>query len=80
MDNSNPLIRLSIFGRLKKMVGSYRGEELTVTDRRILRGLYKRNLRDFDDELNDYAKNTSLFKRIKDSFVGGDEPNFQSLP
>lgn len=40
MDSKNPIIKLSIFGRLKRMVGTYRGNKLELLDRRILRGLY----------------------------------------
>ena len=50
MESKNPIIRLSIFGRLKKMVNTYKGQELSVTDRRILRGIYSKNLRDYDEE------------------------------
>ena len=50
MDSKNPIIRLSIFGRLKKIIGTYKGQELSLTDRRILRGIYSKNLRDFDED------------------------------
>lgn len=50
MDSKNPLIRLSIFGRLKKMIMTYKeAEELGETDRRLLRGLYLKRLKDFDE-------------------------------
>jgi len=68
MDGKNPLIRLSIFGRLKRIVETYKGEELTLTDRRILRGIYKRNLKDFDEDLVDKAQNLTLFRRLQESF------------
>jgi hypothetical protein len=53
MDSKNPLIRLSIFGRLKKMLATYSRKKIGNLDRRILRGLYLRNLNDFDEEIND---------------------------
>ena len=53
MDSKNPLIRLSIFGRMKRMINWYRGKKLQDFDRRILRGLYKRDLKDYDEELQD---------------------------
>ncbi|TNV83870.1 hypothetical protein FGO68_gene6300 [Halteria grandinella] len=65
MDSRNPLIRLSIFGRLKRMMANYRGNQLEVFDRRILRGLYQRRLRDYDEELIDQSKNISLLMRLK---------------
>jgi hypothetical protein len=52
MDSTNPLVRLSIFGRLKKMVSSYKKlGELGDTDRRLLRGLYLKKLKDFDEQI-----------------------------
>jgi hypothetical protein len=52
MDSTNPLVRLSIFGRLKKMVMSYKElGELGDTDRRLLRGLYLKKLKDFDEQI-----------------------------
>jgi hypothetical protein len=50
MDSTNPLVRLSIFGRLKKIINSYKVlGELGDTDRRLLRGLYLKKLKDFDE-------------------------------
>ena len=51
MDNKNPLIRLSVFGRMKRMLNTYKKEEMDIIDRRLVRGLYLRNLRDFDENL-----------------------------
>ncbi len=50
MDSNNPFIRLRIFGRIKKIIGSYKKDALDITDRRLLRGLYSRKLRDFDED------------------------------
>lgn len=50
MESKNPMIRLTIFGRIKKMITSYRNTKLRTFDRRLLRGLYLRNLKDFDEE------------------------------
>ena len=61
MDSNNPLIRLSIFGRLKKMLATYAGKKISFIDRRLFRGLYIRNLNDFDEEIRDKNQNMSLF-------------------
>lgn len=73
MDSKNPLIRLSIFGRLKRIVETYKGEQLTSTDRSILRGIYKRHLKDFDEDLAEKEKNLTLFKRLKESFFSREQ-------
>lgn len=51
MDNKNPLIRLSVFGRMKRMLNSYKKQNMDITDRRLVRGLYLRNLNDFDEQM-----------------------------
>lgn len=60
MDNKNPLIRLSIFGRLKKMINMYKDEELELIDRRLLIGLYQKKLKDYDEERIDQMSNITL--------------------
>ena len=63
MDNTNPLIRLSVFGRIKRMLNTYKKQKLDITDRRLVRGLYLRNLKDFDEQMKIQSK-VSLYNRI----------------
>jgi hypothetical protein len=50
MESKNPIIRLVFFGRMKKMIKSYQGTKLKAIDRRLFRGLFLRNLKDFDED------------------------------
>ena len=50
MDSNNPLIRLGIYGKIKRMIGTYKNDPLDTTDRRIMRGLYIKRLKDFDED------------------------------
>ena len=63
MDNKNPLIRLSVFGRMKRMLNTYKKQKLDITDRRLVRGLYMRNLKDFDEHLKIQSR-VSLLDRL----------------
>jgi hypothetical protein len=65
MENKNPLIRLAIFGRIKRMVSTYREHRLRTFDRRLIRGLFLRNLKDFDEDYYEMLANKSLLDRIK---------------
>ena len=38
---------------------------LETTDRRLLRGLYLKNLKDFDEELEDQSHNVTLLSRLR---------------
>lgn len=65
MESSNPMIRLVIFGKMKKMIKSYEGTKLKSIDRRIFRGLFIRNLKDFDEDYKEKIANKTLLMRLK---------------
>jgi len=58
MDSKSPLIRLRVYGKLKRMMHSYIDHKLNTTDRRLLMGLYFSRLKDFAED--DRRKNLSL--------------------
>eukprot|EP00347_Sterkiella_histriomuscorum_P017701 403348330 len=72
MESQNPLIRLVIFGKLKKMMGDFKGKKLKYMERNLMRGVFQRKLKDFQDELNDKAENQTLFDRLKGQMFEGD--------
>jgi len=49
LESKNPLGRLVILAKLKKMTQSYLGTELDQTDRRLINGLFYRRQNDFDE-------------------------------
>ena len=65
MESRNPMIKLVIFGRIKKMMKSYYGTKLKNLDRRLFRGLFVRSLKDFDEDYRENLQNKSLFHRLK---------------
>ena len=64
MDSNNPFVRLSTFGKLKQVVSSYKDDKLDTTDNRILRGLFRKHLRDFDEHQEVSWKNLTLQTRM----------------
>ena len=64
MENRNPMVRLVFFGRLKKMINNYKTTILNETDRKLIRGLFIKKLRDFDDEYREKMKKMSLLDRL----------------
>ncbi len=51
MDHSNPLIRLVVYGRLKRILHTYKNQDLDdidLTDKRLIRGIFIKKLQDFD--------------------------------
>ena len=61
------MIRLVLFGKLKRMVNSYKNMKLETIDRRLLRGLFLRNLKDFDEDYIEKLSNKSLMMRLKNA-------------
>ena len=64
MDSSSPYIRFATYSKLKKVVTSYKDDELDTTDRRILRGLFRKNLKDFDEKQEPSWKKLEFQSRI----------------
>jgi hypothetical protein len=47
MEDSNPLIKLVMFGKIKKMILQFEGKELAYHEKNMMRGLFIRKLKDF---------------------------------
>jgi hypothetical protein len=69
MESKNPAIRLSVYGKIKKVMNSYKELELTEIDRRVLRGLFVKNLKEFDEDHRERMSKLPLLDRLlKDDF------------
>ena len=66
MESKNPMVRLSSYGKIKKVISSYRDLEVTEIDRRALRGLFVKNLKDFDDDHRERMSKVPLLDRLRD--------------
>jgi hypothetical protein len=50
LDNPNPFIKLGAIAKIKKLLDTYKTDSLETTDKRLIRGLYLRKLKDYEDE------------------------------
>ena len=50
MGSKNPYIRLMMYGKIKKMISSFKEQEMNVESKNLVRGLFVRKLKDFDEE------------------------------
>jgi hypothetical protein len=57
MENKNPLIRLVIFGKLKKMIKGFTGKNLEPLERNMIRGMFIRKLKDFAEDMRELTEN-----------------------
>ena len=60
MENKNPLIRLVMYGKLKKMMCQFEGKKVEPLERNMMRGLFIRKLKDFAEDQKSMAENESL--------------------
>lgn len=78
MDNKNPRVRLSVYAKLKRMIGTLKGAKLKSIDRRLLRGLFLRKLNDFDEEYRETIQNKSLLSRLTDEYTFRDQFTYRN--
>ena len=50
MENKHPMVRLVIYGKIKRMLMSYLKEDVEDVDKKLLRGVYVRKIKDFDED------------------------------
>ncbi len=58
------MMRLVIFGKMKKMLNKYSNHQINDFDRRLLRGLFLKKMRDFDEEQREKASSQTLLSRL----------------
>jgi len=63
------MIRLMIYGKIKRMMVKYLGKKLCKEERNLLRGLFKKKIKDFDEEYLDNVENITLLQRLKGELI-----------
>ncbi len=64
MESKNATVRLSVYGKIKKVMNSYKDLKLTEIDKRVLRGLFVKNLKDFDEDHRERMSKLPLIERL----------------
>ena len=65
MEEKNPAVRLSVYGKIKKVINSYKDIELSDIDRKALRGFFVKNLKEFDEDHRERMSKVSLLDRLQ---------------
>ena len=63
MENKNPLVRLVTYGNIKKMMKDFKGQDIDQLERNMMRGMFKRKLKDFAE--HQHEQSTTLFDRLQ---------------
>jgi len=65
VEQNNPIIKLIVLGRMKRMITSYADTPLEALDRKMIRGIYIRNIKDFQEDYEETMNNKTLLMRLK---------------
>lgn len=80
MENKNPMVRLTTYGKIKKMMTEFENKKLDPMEKNMIRGMFKRKLKDFADNQQENSKNkTSLLERLTGGGAGPPELEFSFL-
>jgi hypothetical protein len=64
MQSENPVVRLMIYGKLKRMINSFLGDKLKDKEKNLIRGIFANKINDFDLDFRDKMSKLSLLDRI----------------
>ncbi len=67
MEHKNPVIKLITYGRLKKMMKQFEEQPIDTLERNMIRGMFKRRLKDFAELMKEETNEKTLFERLKES-------------
>jgi hypothetical protein len=54
------MIRLVVFGKIKKIISSLQEQKINDTDRKVIRGLFVKHIKDFDEDFREKMRGVSL--------------------
>ena len=65
MENDNPLVRLVTYGKVKKMMKQFQSRDIDPLERNLMRGMFRRKLKDFAEHQIENNEDIPLFDRLK---------------
>lgn len=65
MECSNPFVRLMIYGKIKRMIYSLKGVKLKPYKQKMVRGIFKRKIKEFDENYKEQDKNRTLYEKLQ---------------
>jgi len=65
MENDNPLVRLVTYGKVKKMMTQFQNRDIDHLERNLMRGMFRRKLKDFAEQQIENNEDVPLFERLK---------------
>ena len=53
MENKNPLVRLVVYGKIKKMMKEFKDKDIDPLEKNMMRGMFRRKLKDFVERMEE---------------------------
>ncbi|CDW74033.1 UNKNOWN [Stylonychia lemnae] len=63
MESKNPLIRLFMYGKIKKMMQQFLDKNVEPLEFNLVRGVFKRRLKDFSEKMREVEDNLNVYMR-----------------
>lgn len=64
MGSRNPLIKFGAFGKVKKIITGFANKKLDPIEKNLIRGLFIRRIKDFNEEQKELLATRTLQERI----------------
>jgi len=65
MENHNPMVRLITYGKVKKMMMQFQNKNIDYLEKNMMRGMFRRKLKDFAELQKETLDSVSLLDRFK---------------
>ena len=56
MENPNPMIKMVMYGKLKKMMQGFRDHKIKPLERNMMRGMFIRKIKDYNEDVQELAQ------------------------
>ena len=76
MENKNPMVRLITYGKVKKMMMQFQNTNIDYLEKNMMRGMFRRKLKDFAELQKENQEYVSLLDRFKQG-AGEETPSRQ---
>jgi hypothetical protein len=70
MESKNPMVRLVVYGKIKRMMDTFKNSKLMPTEKNLMRGIFLRRIKDFKEEYKEKMDGVSLIQRLTGGVIG----------
>lgn len=64
MESKNPFVRLLAYGKIKKMIATFKENNLKKPNQKLIRGLFKRKIKEFDEDRKQREAGMTLLDKL----------------